>query len=67
MSAPEITASAELSGQVALVTGGNRGIGRASSEALAQGGARGAVVARDQARAEAAAAELPGSGHAGFG
>lgn len=59
-------ADGELNGNVAVVTGGSRGIGRAIAEALAQGGARVAVVGRDAERASAAAAELPGAGHAGF-
>jgi len=56
----------ELAGKVAIVTGGSRGIGRAIAEALADGGARVAVVARNGERARATAAELPGEGHAGF-
>ena len=56
----------ELQGQTALVTGGSRGIGLAIAEELAAGGAKVAVVARDAARAEAAAASLPGEGHRGY-
>ncbi|HWK89913.1 MAG TPA: 3-oxoacyl-ACP reductase FabG [Longimicrobium sp.] len=56
----------ELQGQVAVVTGGSRGIGLAIARALAEAGARVAVVARNGAGAEAAAAELPGEGHRGY-
>lgn len=56
----------ELNGRTAVVTGGSRGIGLAIAQALAEGGARVAVVARDQARAEAAATGLVGEGHRGY-
>lgn len=56
----------ELSGQVALVTGASRGIGLAIATELAAGGAKVAVVARNEARAQQAAAGLPGEGHRGY-
>ena len=56
----------ELARNTALVTGGSRGIGRAIATALAEGGARVAVVARDGDRASMAADQLPGTGHAGY-
>ena len=53
-----------LAGQVALVTGGSRGIGKSICGALAREGAKVALVSRSQAHE--AAAELPGEGHRAY-
>jgi NAD(P)-dependent dehydrogenase (short-subunit alcohol dehydrogenase family) len=50
--------SFELGGRVALVTGGNRGLGLVMARALAGAGADVAVVSRQQAQAEKAAADI---------
>ena len=48
----------DLSGQVAVVTGGNRGIGFGMARGLARAGADLALWARDETQSETAAAEL---------
>ena len=47
-----------LSGRVALVTGGNGGIGLGMARGLAEAGAAIAIAGRNQAKSEAAAADL---------
>ena len=53
-------------GKVAVITGGNRGIGRGIAEALAQEGYTVALTSRDAATAQQAAAEI-GHGARGYG
>jgi len=51
-----------FSNRVALITGGNRGIGLAAAKSLAGEGARVMLLARDQARGESEAKSIPNAG-----
>ena len=55
--------SFSLAGRTALVTGGNRGLGKAFVRALAEAGARVALVARDGERNGVVQRELAAQGH----
>lgn len=48
----------KLDGKTALITGGNRGLGREMAQALAEAGAQVALASRKSGEAEAAAAEI---------
>jgi 3-oxoacyl-[acyl-carrier protein] reductase len=52
----------ELSGRTALITGSNRGIGRAIAKRLAEDGARVVLCARDEAMLAEAVAEIRATG-----
>lgn len=61
MSDVSATPSAGLTGQHALVTGANRGIGAAIAHTLSASGAHVTLLVRDRAAGETAARALPGS------
>jgi NAD(P)-dependent dehydrogenase (short-subunit alcohol dehydrogenase family) len=58
----ELDKMLRLDGQVALVTGGSAGIGKAIARLLSAAGAAVCVVARDQTRVDATVAELEAAG-----
>ena len=49
----------KLSGKIALVTGGSRGIGYAAAKILSENGARVIITAKDQGRLDHAVSEIP--------
>ncbi len=55
-----------LEGRTAIVTGGNRGIGRGIAVALAQLGARVTIVGRDERTLDETLGLLPGEGHESY-
>jgi 3-oxoacyl-[acyl-carrier protein] reductase len=57
----------DLEGQVALVTGGSKGIGAATARMLAANGVRVAIGARDPVAIDEIVAELRDSGHEAIG
>ncbi len=66
-STPAASEDLDLTGTVAVVTGGSRGIGAATAGALATHGAAVAVVGRDRAAIEATVAAITATGGRGIG
>ncbi|MCU0870504.1 MAG: glucose 1-dehydrogenase [Burkholderiales bacterium] len=61
---PSLSALFSLAGRVAVVTGGNSGLGRTVAQTLAAAGADVVVVGRDRARCEATVRAIEADGHA---
>ncbi|MBT6615198.1 MAG: SDR family NAD(P)-dependent oxidoreductase, partial [Deltaproteobacteria bacterium] len=57
-----MSATFDLTGKVAIVTGGGRGIGRSIALALADSGAKVAVTARSKDQLDAVVAEIKAKG-----
>src|SRR5690606_5236908 len=57
----------DISGKIALVTGGTSGIGRMIAEGFAARGAKTYITGRDQSRTDRAAEEIRGAGGECFG
>ena len=64
MSEPTIKSLFDLTGRVALITGGSGHLGRSMSRALAEAGAAVVIGSRDLSRARSVADELPSPGGA---
>jgi len=59
---PRVLDAFDLSGRVAVVTGGNRGLGRAFGASLADAGARVALAARDEGLSRQAVQDIEAAG-----
>ena len=58
----DVMSAFDLNGRVAVVTGGNRGLGEVFAHALAQAGAAVVIGARDEARSAAVVGAIEGEG-----